>query len=830
MRGRGLQLLRYLGLLMGLLGMLAGCGGSSGSSDASGTVARGRPLSLQLQLSSQPSSQTVLAVQHAGLAAVQTRQVQPGDPGFIERFAVRLQAQGRDLAPPQIFMLDATEQDTVSRDVMVPDTAPETFQVLVSAFTSQGIEVFRGDTTVALGQTSAMVTLIRSALVPVPATPANLQQTTFFFADGAIFGLANRPATLATGTFVGHVGDFALTANGLVASGNVAIGSCTFVVTTSTFPGGQGLQVGDQLVVDPCQVDAIDRRLIATNSMVSSTPTISSPPMVTPPDTALHLPPASPLVIDEGTAGAFQVAAAVSGTRPGAISLGITVPPAHGTATLSNTGVVTYQPIANFNGSDRLVVTVVVSFTDNNSPALLLGTVLIPITVRPVNHAPVPTALGISTPQHTPGTSQISANDPDAGQVQTFSVSTLPAHGVATVSPSGLATYTPAPGFSGPDSFAVTVTDNGTPPLSGTVTIAVTVLAPPNRAPVPTALGISTPQHTPGTSQISANDPDAGQVQTFSVTPPPGHGLATISPSGLATYTPALGFSGPDSFAVMVTDNGTPPLSGTVTIAVTVRRLFGTDASVGNLLTLDPATGMGTLVGPMGIGPVPALALDPTTGTMYAAPSNGNADLYRVDPGTGATSLLGSTGLAIGDNFVTVGDMAFSPEGTLYAAVNIAGGSATGSDTLVTIDKTTGKATIIGPFVSVCPQPPCTIDGMEAIAFDTTGNLFGALRERGAVGIPGLYKIDSKTGMAIFLAPILDANGVPLSGGVVSLQFCGRLLFGGTARDMTNAEGPPTAADDGGRLIIIDPATGLFGFAGAVSATGGSSLGALACQ
>ena len=123
----------------------------------------------------------------------------------------------------------------------------------------------------------------------------------------------------------------------------------------------------------------------------------------------------------------------MSGTRPGTITLGITIPPAHGTATLTNTGVVTYQPEANFNGSDRLVVTVVVSFTDNNSPALLLGTVLIAITVRPVNHAPAPTAPGISTPQNTPGTSQVSANDPDVGQMQTFRVSIPPANGIATV-------------------------------------------------------------------------------------------------------------------------------------------------------------------------------------------------------------------------------------------------------------------------------------------------------------------------------------------------------------------------------------------------------------
>ena len=112
----------------------------------------------------------------------------------------------------------------------------------------------------------------------MPATAANLQQTTFNFTDGAIFGLANTPVTLATGTFAGDVGDFALTASGAVASGSVTIGSCTFVVTTSSFPPGQGLQVGDQIVIDPCQVDAIDRRLIITNASVSLTPTISSTP------------------------------------------------------------------------------------------------------------------------------------------------------------------------------------------------------------------------------------------------------------------------------------------------------------------------------------------------------------------------------------------------------------------------------------------------------------------------------------------------------------------------------------------------------------------------
>ena len=170
----------------------------------------------------------------------------------------------------------------------MPDTAPTTFEVLVSAFTSQGIEAYRGQTTVTRGQTSAAVCCPASSFVPVPATAANLQQTTFNFTDGAVFGLANIPVTLATGTFVGDVGDFALTASGSVASGSVTIGSCTFVVTTTSFPPGQGLQVGDTVVIDPCQVDAIDRRLIATNMSVSVTPTVSSTPVLIPPDTTLN--------------------------------------------------------------------------------------------------------------------------------------------------------------------------------------------------------------------------------------------------------------------------------------------------------------------------------------------------------------------------------------------------------------------------------------------------------------------------------------------------------------------------------------------------------------
>jgi VCBS repeat-containing protein len=75
-------------------------------------------------------------------------------------------------------------------------------------------------------------------------------------------------------------------------------------------------------------------------------------------------------------------------------------------------------------------------------------------------------------------------------------------------------------------------------------------------------------QQKSGTSQVSPNDPDVGQTVTFAVTRPPVHGTASVDANGLVTYTPALNFTGSDSLVVTVTDNGVPPLAGTVTITV----------------------------------------------------------------------------------------------------------------------------------------------------------------------------------------------------------------------------------------------------------------------
>jgi len=242
--------------------------------------------------------------------------VQPGDPGFLERLEIRVQhLQGAEFLAPQAFTLDASEQETMTRVIALPAPTPPEFRVLVSAFNNfngRQTEICRGKTLVQQGQQRAVITLVRnldpSALVPIPTTPSHLQQTVFTFLDGAAFGLTGVPVVLSVGTFAGNTGNFTLVAGASMASGQITIRSCDFVATVSTFPRGQGLQVGNRMLIDSCEVDALDRRLIVTNISLSVS-SISEPPVSAPftmPDSNITAPSNETITILVGQAVTFQ--------------------------------------------------------------------------------------------------------------------------------------------------------------------------------------------------------------------------------------------------------------------------------------------------------------------------------------------------------------------------------------------------------------------------------------------------------------------------------------------------------------------------------------------
>jgi Bacterial Ig domain len=71
------------------------------------------------------------------------------------------------------------------------------------------------------------------------------------------------------------------------------------------------------------------------------------------------------------------------------------------------------------------------------------------------------------------------------------------------------------------------------------------------------------------TAQLNCADPSGAPITSYTVATPPGHGTVSVSPGGTATYTPASGFSGPDTFSFEATSgNGTgAPSTATITVA-----------------------------------------------------------------------------------------------------------------------------------------------------------------------------------------------------------------------------------------------------------------------
>ncbi len=93
-----------------------------------------------------------------------------------------------------------------------------------------------------------------------------------------------------------------------------------------------------------------------------------------------------------------------------------------------------------------------------------------------------------------------------------------------------------------------------------------------------------------------------------------------------------MGLSGFFGVAGLAFDPNTNTLYGT-TIGLTPQ-----------LITIDPVTGAGTAVGPLGRD-FAGLAFDPTTNTLYG--TDPFSMLFTIDPATGAATAVGSTGAAM---------------------------------------------------------------------------------------------------------------------------------------------------------------------------------------
>ena len=231
----------------------------------------------------------------------------------------------------------------------------------------------------------------------------------------------------------------------------------------------------------------------------------------------------------------------LTGTDPenDPLTFQITQGPSHGSLTGQAPNVL-YQPAADFNGSDSFQFKVSDGFLESD-------TVVVSITVTPVNDTPGAQAQNVSTSEDTVLNITLTGVDVD-GDTLSFQVTRQPAHGVLSGQAPALV-YQPNANYNGPDSFDFKVSDGLLSSQDATITFNVTSV---NDAPTiqSRSFNLQEDQSIPFTLETADADGDA---LTYTFVSSPSNGSITGTAPNL-TYQPNAGYSGTDTLQVKVSD------------------------------------------------------------------------------------------------------------------------------------------------------------------------------------------------------------------------------------------------------------------------------------
>ena len=328
-------------------------------------------------------------------------------------------------------------------------------------------------------------------------------------------------------------------------------------------------------------------------------------------------------------------------------SVAVTTPPAHGTTTVNPDGTITYTPTPGFGGTDTY--TYQVCDTSNPTPVCASTTVTVAVsnTVGAVDDF-------VSTPQNTPVTTSVLANDtiaPNGSPLNPASVTvTTPAvHGTTTVNPDGTIKYTPATNYSGPDTYTYQVCDKSSPtPVCSSAVVHITVPANTVTGNPDTA---TTPPGTPVTTPVLDNDtvtPGGAPLNpgSVTVTTPPTKGTTTVNPDGTVLYTPTPGTSGVDTYTYQVCDTSTPePVCASSTVTVTVANVV---KAVDDTATTPQNTAVQTDVLANDSASATGSPLNPASVTVTVPATHGST---TVDPATGRITYTPDTNYSGPDSY-----------------------------------------------------------------------------------------------------------------------------------------------------------------------------------
>ena len=431
-----------------------------------------------------------------------------------------------------------------------------------------------------------------------------------------------------------------------------------------------------------------------------------------------------------------------------------------GTITVNSDGSYSFVPVANFAGAIP-VVTYTVSDSQGGTDTSTLTLVM-----QPVNDAPVAVNDARNTVEDSPVTIAVRGNDTDVdGDVLTVSAVTQGANGTVTIDPAtGNPIYTPNANFNGTDTFTYTVRD----PSGGTSTATVTVMVTPsNDAPVATNDSFTSSEDAPATIVARGNDNDI-EGDTLTVTAVAGvavtaggpgvpvtGGVVTLNTAGNLVFTPNPNYSGLAVFTYTISDgNGgtdTATVSGTVTPS--------NDVPVANDDTFTTAED--TLV----------------TINVRGNDTDVDGDPLAVTQVNGTAITAGGPGIAVTGGVVTLtatGNLVFTPNphfnGTPSFNYTVSDGNG-GTDT----------ATVSGTVTPVNDAPLATNDTFTFVE-DTSATIPVRTNDSDVDG--DMLSVTHVNGTAV----TSGGPGVPVTGGVVTLNAAGDLVFTPTA----NFNGTPS--------------------------------------
>ena len=342
---------------------------------------------------------------------------------------------------------------------------------------------------------------------------------------------------------------------------------------------------------------------------------------------------------------------------------------------------VTYTPAAahqNLAAGETAQATFTYTVTDSQGGSD--SGVTVTITIVGANDAPAGVNDAYQVVEDTPlvvAAPGVLGNDSDADTSDTLTAggATTPAHGAVDLNEDGSFTYTPAEGYTGPDSFDYTVSDGKGGSDTGTVHLTV---VPPNAAPAAVATDASGNEDG-GPIVVSLTGTDAdGDALTFDVgtatnglvTEPDPNAIvcgATLNTCTVTvTYTPSPNFNGSDSFTYTVNDGtvDSAPATASITVdAVNDEPSFtkGANQTVNEDAGAQTATGWATAIS---AGPA-----NEAGQTVSFVATNTNNDLFSVQPAVASDGTLTYTTAANANGVATV---------TVHVTDN--GGTANGGD------------------------------------------------------------------------------------------------------------------------------------------------------